>query len=44
MQNLNEMAKDIAIETNAQGEKLNKLHENVIVAEHNVEEANEQLK
>lgn len=44
MANLNEMARDLAIETKAQGEKLLKLHENVEVAEQNVEEAHEQLK
>lgn len=44
MANLNDMAKDLAIETKVQGEKAGLLHENVAVAEQNVEDANEQLK
>jgi t-SNARE complex subunit (syntaxin) len=44
MANLNDMARDLAIETRAQGEKLNKLHENIEVAEKNVDDAHEQLK
>jgi hypothetical protein len=44
MQNLNEMAKDLAIETRAQGEKAAKLHDNIETAEQNVNDAHEQLK
>lgn len=39
MSNINEIAKDIAIETKAQGEKLEKLDENITVADENASKA-----
>ena len=43
MSNINEIAKDIAIETQAQGEKLEKLDENITVADENATKALKQL-
>lgn len=43
MSNINSIAQDIAIETKNQGEKLQKLDENMTVAEKNAEEALDEL-
>ena len=43
MSDLNEMAKDIAIETKAQGEKLEKLDDNMAIANENTEKALDNL-
>lgn len=44
MQNLNGLAKDLALEVDVQGEKLQKLDENMTVADKNAEEAVKNLK
>ena len=44
MGNINEMAKDIAMETKIQGEKLEKLDDNMAAADENASEALDQLK
>ena len=44
MANINEMARDLAIETKEQGNKLNRLDQNMAVADNNAEEALDQLK
>ena len=44
MGNINEMAKDLAIETRNQGEKLEKLDDNMAVADKNAEDALGELK
>ena len=43
MQDINDIAKDIAVETRAQGEKLVKLDENMAVAEDNTANALNEL-
>lgn len=43
MSNINDIAKDIAIETSAQGEKLEKLDENITVADENASKALKEL-
>ena len=43
MANINEMAKDIALETRQQGEKLEKLDQNMAEAENNADKAVDQL-
>jgi len=44
MANINDMAKDLAKETKEQGDKLNKLDDNITVAEKNADDALDQLK
>jgi hypothetical protein len=44
MSNMNEIAKDIAVETKAQGEKMEKLDDNMGAAEENAEKALDNLK
>ena len=44
MSDINAIAKDLAIETNQQGEKLKRLDQNMADADHNAEEALGQLK
>ena len=44
MSDINSIAKDIAVETATQGEKLQKLDENMATADSNAEEALNQLK
>lgn len=43
MTNINSIAKDIAVETQNQGEKLQKLDENMLIAEKNAEDALDEL-
>ena len=44
MGNINDMAKDLAIETREQGEKLEKLDDNMADADKNADEALKELK
>ena len=44
MGNINEMAKDLAVETREQGEKLERLDDNMADADKNAEEALDELK
>jgi hypothetical protein len=43
MSNINSIAKDIAVETKTQGEKLHKVDESMTIADKNAEEALEEL-